>query len=389
MRSLAMAGALADLPDDLKAPWIGTLAGRGDSATLPVLVAAATDEDGPVRLAAVQALPRFGAVAMPGLLRLLEDHDPDVAQACRDALAALPRPEAHTAAADLLQSPDATARVVAVTLIRQLQLAAFAEDLAAALGDPERAVRLEAARALRELAGTPHIAALRTALLDAADPGEAQALEHALTATAVRAGDPDTVAGQLIGTDLHAAKPARHAAILHILGQIGGARALEAVLAGTGGSAGEVRTAAVDVLCNWPDPAAAPELLRIAQNPATPTEQLACLRGAIRLAGNESLPGQQRLDLLDQAKELIQRDEEKHLWLSALAGIGSSDALNRAMPLLDTPATREEACAAILAIAELLATTPDAAECHNALESVAQITTNPDFAKHARELLRQ
>jgi prepilin-type processing-associated H-X9-DG protein len=387
--SRLLASALATLPEDRKAPWIHALARRGDAATLPVLEAAATAGAGPVRLAAVQALPRFGAAAMPGLLRLLDDEDPDVAQAGREALAALPRIDAHTAAEALLASPEADRRIGALTLIRQLQLATFTQDLAAAVRDTEPSVRRAAAKTLRDLGGLEHIEALYTALLHAADTTEAQAMEHALTATAVRAGDPDRVAGILIPTDPDAATPAQYTAILRILGEVGGPHALDAVLAAAGGPRGEIRTAAVNTLCAWPDPAAAPGLLRLAQNPENPTEQHACLQSAIRLAGHHSLPTNQRLELLDSAEPLIQRDEEKLLLLSTLGNISSPDALDRAIPHLDAPATREEACAAILAIAESLTTTPQAAYATPALAHVAKITSNPDFAARARNLLPQ
>ena len=385
--TIALAAELAALPDGSKLLWIAALEGRADPAALPALESAAAAGPQPVRLAAVNALPRFGAAAKSPLLRLLDDPDAEIVQACQDALTHLPRPDVGSVAADLLQSPDAKKRLFAVTLIRRLQQPTFALDLAAALNDPSADVRIEAAKTMEGIAGAPQLDALLSAFLSAADRAERRAMEHALIAVAVRAGDPDKIAARLLEGSA-SAPPERQAAMPRILARLGGSRALQAVLAATAGPPSDLRSAAIDALCAWPTADAAPDLLRLAQSTDAPAVQLNCLRGALRLAASDNLPADQRLQLLDDAQTLIQRDEEKHLLLSALAHIGSIEALNRTLPFLNSPATQEEACAAILSIAARLPSSPPDPQLAAALEQVAQITHNPTLAEQARNQLQ-
>ncbi|MBI2302411.1 MAG: hypothetical protein HYU66_26195 [Armatimonadetes bacterium] len=386
--TLGLASELERLPADSQALLLTALAGRGDPAALPALELASAKGDKSVRLAAIVGLPRFGGAAAPGLLGLLDDPDPELRQGAQNGLAGLPAKDAAAVATGLLQNPAAARRRSGIALIQRRLLPGFGARLAAALRDPSPEVRLDAAKALAELAGAPGIPALRDALVASADGGEAEAVERALSAACGRAGDPEAVAGQLLA-GMEQAAPPRRAALVRVLGTVGGARALGVVRDALAGPAGEVRNAALDVLCAWPTEAAAPDLLRLARDPAAPAEGLKCLRGVLRLAASPDIEAGRRLQLCRDAGGLVQRDEEWRLLLGALGGTGSFDALDLVMPHLEAPATREEACAAVLGLAEKLVALPEAARLAGPLEQVARLTTNPDFAQKARALLEQ
>ncbi len=383
--TLALAAALPELAAESRALLVDALAGRGDPAALPALTAAAAAGDLPVRLAAVRALPRFGAA--DALTALLDDPDEELRSAAQAGLSALPADLVAEVAGELLSHADAEKRQVAVRLIQRRWQTVFAPALADLLDDPIADVRVAATKALEELGGAEQIEPLRDALVACADEAQAAALESALAAVCARA-EPAAAADRLIA-GLEAAPPARRAAMLRVLGGIGGEAALQAVRAAVAGPAGEVRTAAFEALCAWPSGAAAPDLLRLAGEAPAPEERLAALRGLLRLAAGSDLATEQRLALCDAAAERIERDEERLLLLSALGSVGDYAALERVVPHLAAEATREAACAAALAIAEKLADSAEAGRLVEPLEQVAGATTTPDFATRAAALLER
>ena len=79
-----------------------------------------------------------------------------------------------------------------------------------------------------------------------------------------------------------------------------------------------------------------------------------CLRGYLRLAGQAELPLDKRLAMCRQAAPLAQKDDEKKLLLGALGSIASVEALDAITPYLDDAATKEEAAASAVDIADKL-----------------------------------
>ncbi len=379
----ALAEAMPPLPEATQGLLLAALAGRGDPAALPAVQAAADVGPKPVRLAAIRVMPQFGSGATPGLLRLLDEPDLELAQAAQNAIGELPRTDAAMVAADLLRSPEVARRRFAIALVRRMQRASFGPALCLALRDSAAEVRLDAAKALEELGAADAVGPLREALLATPEAAEATAYERALTAAAVRAGTPDMVAAQLL-VGFEQRTPALSIALLRVLGAVGGTKALEAVRQAVAGPASEVRTTALELLCGWPSAAAAPDLLQLARGGAA-GEPLTCLRAVLRLAGSEDVPADQRLQLCRDAAPLIQRDEERKLWLGALGGLASYEALELALPYLTT-AVKDEACAAVVGIAEKLLKTAEVGKLAAPLQQVAK-AGSPDVAKRAEELL--
>jgi hypothetical protein len=149
----------------------------------------------------------------------------------------------------------------------------------------------------------------------------------------------------------------------------------------------EARSAAYRLLGEWKTADAAPALLGLAADAADPADRLLCLRGAIRLAGSKDLPPEQRLALCRQAAPLISRDDERKQLLGVLGGVPMAEALALATPYLSEPATQAEAVAAVLAIAEPLAGTPDPAQVSAALEQVIRTLPGTDPARRAEAIL--
>jgi urease gamma subunit len=90
---------------------------------------------------------------------------------------------------------------------------------------------------------------------------------------------------------------------------------------------------------------------------------------------------------------LAQSVDEKKLLLGALGSIKTVEAVALVTPYLDDAATKEEASAAVVSIAQELLKgdqgAPIAAKLIEPLQKAAQATTNEDLAKRAKDQLQR
>jgi hypothetical protein len=97
---------------------------------------------------------------------------------------------------------------------------------------------------------------------------------------------------------------------------------------------------------------------------------------------------------VQKAAPLIQSAAEKKLFLGTLGTVGNAGTLQTIVPYLDDAAAKEEACAAVVTIADKLLKNRRNAErvaprLVEPLQRVTQTTGNADLAKRAQALLEQ
>ncbi len=372
---------------------IQTLARRADAAALPALFAIARSGDKTVRLTAVRALAQFGnASALPVLVELLDDPDKAIAGAAQESLGSLPGTEVDAAILKALSEGTAARRLTAMDLVVRRRMTAAIPALFDAAGNSDAKLRTAAVKRLGELAGPAELPRLLDLLARATSPEDLEAAEQALSAVSLKATDPAACVGQVEARFAEVA-PAQKCALVRVLGAVGGANALKAVRAAVSDPSTEVRAAAVRVLGGWSTADAAPALLEVAKAAGDATEKMICLRGYLRLAGQAELSMDKRLAMCREASALAQKDEEKKLLLAALGGIASVEALDLILPYLDDAGAKEEAATAAVDVSDKLLKDKDAAKSGakltEALDKVAQATSNADLAKRAKELSDQ
>jgi len=338
-----------------KADILGVLARRGDKAALPAVMAALKSGDKAVRLAAIPAAARLGGQeALSALLAALAGGDADEARAVKDALMRLGGADLMAAAAAALPNVPPASRVVLIETLAAGRAKAHVDAIFAAAKDADPAVRLAALKALGELAdetALPRLVALLLAIEDGRERGAAQ---RAIVAAAQRIADPEARADALLAA-LGSAKGAQRATLLGVLARVGGKKALQAVVADTRSGEAEVQEAAIRALADWPDAAAAPELLAISQGSQKLVHQVLALRGFVRVVGDSDLPDAQKLALFKEALAAAKRPEEKKLILAGVAGVRTLDALKAVLPYLgegelDEGPLQAEAAAAVVSI---------------------------------------
>ncbi|MBM4087162.1 MAG: hypothetical protein FJ272_20420, partial [Planctomycetes bacterium] len=375
----ALAAELAKLPVERQAQLIQALRNRGESEALPALRTLAKSGERPIRLAALQALGPVGrAAAIPTLLETLTDPDAELAKAAQAALGSLPGPEADAATVTMIESADKSRRLVGIELAVARRLKSASPSLLSAARGPDEQVRLAALKGLRELAGPGEFPSLLGLLVEARTPAERDAAERAL---APLCGKTDACAEKLAAL-MPQAQPALKPVLLRLLRATGGPQAFQAVRAALSDPDPDVRASAIRTLGEWKTAEAAPVLLELAKVSA---DKVPCLRSALRLAGNKDVPEAERAAICRQAAALIERDDERKLLLSTLGGIHTLESLDMAAACLSNPAVKEEACAAVVSIAEKLAQSPHAAKTApkllEPLRKAAQSTANPTLAE--------
>ena len=388
----ALVDSLSQLPQDNQVLVIQALGKRADAAALPALFSLAKAGPKPVRIAAIRALPEIGRPsAAPVLVQLLEDPEREVAQAAQESLAALPGAEVDAAVMAMLKAAAPAQRLTAIDLMVRRRMTTALPALLNAASDTDEKVRSTALRRAGELATLADLPAFLDRLTQAKGGPEVEAAEQAINMVCSRGGNPEASAEKLAAL-LPQAQPAQKAALLRVLGALGGATALKAVRAAVDDPNREVHTAALRALGDWKTADAAPPLLALARSTADATDKMLCLRSCLGLARNTDFPADQRLSICKQAAELTQKPEEKRLLLAALGGIPAAEAMVLITPHLEDPAIKEEAVAAAVGVAEKLLKGKDAAQVAGRLieplQKAAQATANPDLAKRAQDALK-
>lgn len=289
----------------------------------------------------------------------------------------------------MIGSAGKSRRLVGIELAAARRLRSASPNLLTAARDPDEPVRLAALKGLRELAGPAEFPALLDLLVKAKTSPERDAAERALAPLCGKAA----ACAEKLAALMPQAEPALKPVLLRLLRATGGPLAFQAVRATLNDPDPETRAAAIRVLGDWKTPEAAAVLLELAKTSTQAADRTLCLRSSLRLAGNKDATVDQRLAICQQAAALMERDDERKLLLGTLSAIPTVESLALAAVSLDRPAIQEEACAAVVAIAEKLLHASDASKhaprLRELLQKAAQSTTSPALAKRAETLLKR
>jgi HEAT repeat protein len=184
------------------------------------------------------------------------------------------------------------------------------------------------------------------------------------------------------------ASPLQKRSLLRVLRVAQGPQALDAVRAAMQDQNSDVSGEALSIFCAWPSVEVLPEVTALARTATDRTTQIVALRGAIRLIPLQDISLQEKLAGFKALLPLIQRDEERRLLLGSLAEIPTREALAMAAPYLDNSALQNEACFAVIAIAEKM-TPKTGAQLREALQKVLKTTNNNEVKKRTRQVLEQ
>jgi len=381
-----LASLLPKLPADTQAMLLDDFALRGDPAALPAVTKAAASDQEDLKKAAVRAMGKLGnASCLPMLTGLAAGGGP-VADEARKALDSLPAADVNPAMQTLAKQGDAKIRKEAIRSLGARGAQAAIPTILETARHDDKDVRQESFRALEQLAGCPAVPSLVKLVIAPRDAADRPVAQHALAAVVGRCPEKDACATAILAP-LDKADAEAKAALLQTLPRAGTATALAAMKKYVGSSDEAVRDKAIRGLAEWPDPAAAADILAIATSATSTSHHVLALRGYIRLAGTQTLKAQERLQMYSKAMSVAKRDDEKRQALGGLGDVKAVEALKMVLPALDQKGLQNEACAAAVKIAKNLGS-HGKDTIREAMTKVLAITKNKRLRSDAQKLLK-
>jgi HEAT repeat protein len=357
-----------------------------DASAEKQVIAATSDPEEMVRLAALERLGQIGSAAsIPVLFQAATTGPASAQKAAAAALAGIPDPAAGAAIVKLADQGEPKSRVVAMNALARRNDQAALPRLLQYAGESDPEVSAAACSALAKLGTDNELEGLIRLVLAGKTPGAAAALQ----AVATRAHDKSAAAQKLIALTQTTA-PQQLAPLFDILVLLGGKEALAAISISAGSSNEEVKDAAIRALANWPDFPATQPLLVIAADPhATRVHNVLAVQAVARLVkSSDKEPAPVRLKAALAAMNLAARDEEKKLVLSALASVPDSKAGEALKPFLGVPKYQQEAGLAAVTLAEALRKT-DKPAAKDLAQAVKNAAISEEITRRADAILKK
>jgi len=344
-------GRISEVPPEARADIIDMLGERGDKTALPLLLENLKDVEKAVRLAAIPAVFKLGGrEALPNLMPLLSAGDDEEIALVKLALLGAPGELAVTLAAGAFADAPPLAKKALIEVLAARQAREHADLIWEAVKDGNEVVRPAALAALENVVWGDDLPRTIDLLLTATSPAEVSSLQNALAAAAGLIPDPERRA-DLILAALEKEKGARRADLVRVLARIGGAKALQTVVAETKSPDPRTQTAAVYALSNWPDMGASEALLDIARTADDRKYGYLGVQGYVRLVNASGMPADQKLGSLKGVLEAARETNEKNIVVAGLANVRTGESFRTALLLLSDPLFRAKAAEAAARIA--------------------------------------
>ncbi|MFM9057779.1 MAG: HEAT repeat domain-containing protein [Planctomycetaceae bacterium] len=328
----ALAREFAAAREPLAVLLAEVLADRGGPQARTALAAAVAAPATPVavRLAAVRGLGRVGdASSVAALLPLLAGGDAAGVAAASTALAEIPGAAVDEALVGRLGELKGPTLAALLKVVGRRRIVKAAPQITGLVVGKDEDVSLAALEALGATADLEGVKVLVGEVLTPRSPARGAAALAALRAAAVRMTDREACAATL-AKSLTAGDDASRVAVLDILGEMGGARALAAVAEAAGGSSPALQDAGTRLLGGWMTPDAADPLVKLAKALPDGKFRTRAFRGYLRVARQLVKDDAGRLAMCREALGLARGADDRRQVLEALRLVATADGLRLA-----------------------------------------------------------
>lgn len=379
--SKVLADMLPTLSPQLQETAVRALGDRSDAAALAAVMAATKSAEPGVRVAAIQVLGKIGDASAIGVLATAAAAAGDEQRFGREGLQRLKGDGINAAIVQAIPAAEPKARSELIRALVGRKAAKSADLLNIASTDADAAVRKEAILGMGWTVGAADLPSLIGLASKPRENADRSAIEDAVVIACRRLNDP-AKATQIVAAVLASAASEAKPALIRMMRAAASSEAFKQVQAALADPDKAIQDAAIRTLADWPDPAAADDLLNVARTAASQTHQVLALRGYIRMASTVDNP----VPMLRKAFDAAQRPDEKKAVLGALGQVGSLAALQVARDALKDPALQNEAGQAIIHIANKLKGN-DVEKGKEALQEVISTVKDPRVQKQARDAL--
>jgi len=335
-----------------QAAVIDALARRGGAEAVRAVLASTRSADASVRAAAIAALgvlPGDGDTAM-ALAQIASKRAGADARLAYRSLAKLSGPGVDSAVTAGATGSEPGLRAVFLEAIGLRDMTEADPLLLRARDDADAGARLAALRSLAGIAPVSDEGAILAWAVAAADAREAAGAERALVSVSLR--NPDLAArARPVIEAIESGTERTRLLLLPALPRLGDGSSAACAGRMALGSPESVALAATGVLSNWPNGAALPQLVQVAERSGDSALRAAAVTGAIgAIERARTTPSAEPSDLVGRLIAAAQDPgTRKHLVLLLSRGSGDS-ALSLAKRLAKDPALGGEAGDAVLAI---------------------------------------
>jgi hypothetical protein len=329
----ALVAELGSAPPARAALVVEALADRGGPVARKTLAGLASRRDAArdVRLAAVRALGRMGdAESLAPLLAAAAEADADLALAAKVAIADLPAAGVNDAIRGRLAGADAAGLPLLLDLVARRRVTAALPEVLAALKSADKTVRDAALAALGETVDLDRLNVLVERTIGSDDAGDSAAALAALRAACVRMPDRDACTAKLEAA-IATAPPGTRIALLDIVGEVGGGRALAAVAAAAKSGQEPLQDAGTRLLGKWMTADAAPVLLDLAKTLPDGKYRDRALKGYLRIARQLAANEAERIAMCRTALAAARDDGDREIVFEAIKGMPNADAVRKAV----------------------------------------------------------
>jgi HEAT repeat protein len=349
---------------------LGAMADRKDTVVLSAVLKSATGGPREVRIAAVNAIGRVGdPTCLSPLLEMALDKDEELAKAAKGALADLPSKDVDKEIVARLNGAKGKIYPLLIELVGERRIQAV-PDLVAALDSSDDAVREAALTSLGTTVPADKLSVLITQVVASKNAKDQPIAEKALKAASVRMGDREKCAAELAAAMQNAPTPIK-LAIVRILADVAGTKALATLGEAAKSSDAELQDASSRLLGSWMTIDAAPVLLDLAKTGGN--YRVRALRGYIRIARQFTMGEAQRLEMCQNALATATQAAEKKLVLDVLKRYRNLETLRLACKLTrELPNLNNEATQAALTIARELGDEKHSATADDAKHILSQ-----------------
>jgi HEAT repeat protein len=380
---------LPNLAAEQQIQLLAALAECNNRAALPAVLSAAKSSDDNVRIAALNTIGVLGdAMTTDLLIQTASTAGGQEQKAAQDALYSLQGTDVDQEILKKIPGSESKAKIELIRSCDQRNITDSAPLLIKAVKDSNEPVRIEAIKALRNLADESHLQEL-IELQMAASGTERAELEKTVIALARQIPSGKNPAGKILAALPSAKDLDTRCSLLSVLGKIGDPAAIPVLRKAIGDKEDKIKDAAVRSLSDWPTPLPAADLLKAAKESQNPVHRVLALRGYIRLTGlGSSRPEEVTIKMYKEAMTLSPGADEKKMVLSGLANMKSFEALRMSAEYLDNTELKQEAELAVVKIAGFTIRS-NPRETAQLLQKIISETTNEQVRERARFTLQR
>lgn len=316
---------------------------RSDKFTQEVLVPALASKNSAVRIVAAEEIAysddkKYQATLLDYLLKSTDDNE---LKAAKDALLRAMDDNDAKALVARVTSASPAGKAALIDILGERRVSESFEVIHSQTSSDDQRVRKAAFTALQRVSTPKNASALLQLLSNARSEDETSAVQSALIASI------DKENSKLI-SDAYASNKA---GILPLLPYVNDDKALEKVTEAFQSGTDVEKAAAFDALLNWQDHSAARTLLSIRKDPSLQRYHEKAFQALVSQVTKSSLPGEQKLLMLDAAMEEAKTNAEKTAVIRAVGTLRGFLALVFASRYLDDKDLNRVASRSVMQIA--------------------------------------